>query len=313
MYGLVLVFYRIKQPQAVAIARALRTSLLEKPSESTKETFMSIDNSNLRIDDEFERLIPPLLHDEYRQLEDQLLREGCRDRLRVWYPNDGKEGPLLVDGHNRYRICLQHRLHFDVTEIELGSRESALLWIEQNQLGRRNLNDDQRATMAESVRRRIAKRNVAERNAANRNGDVLVDASNTTKKNSRKEVAERYNVPEKKLRHAKVIADAKEEEGSVRDVAVAVDTKVRAGEMSLVQAKREIEEKEKEKIFEAKLKAPVARPNGAAMVACQLMSESIKALAAKADFIRVKSSITPDQFDSCIRILERFATAWTSP
>lgn len=38
----------------------------------------------LRIDPEFKNLIRPLRREEYRQLELNLVREGCREDIVVW-------------------------------------------------------------------------------------------------------------------------------------------------------------------------------------------------------------------------------------
>ena len=50
----------------------------------------------LRIDNDFASLIPPLTDEEYTHLEQSIIAEGCRDALVVW--ND-----TIVDGHHRYR------------------------------------------------------------------------------------------------------------------------------------------------------------------------------------------------------------------
>ena len=53
---------------------------------------------NLKIDPEFQSQIPPLTDDEYKQLEENILREGkLLSPLIVW-------NNTLVDGHNRYAI-----------------------------------------------------------------------------------------------------------------------------------------------------------------------------------------------------------------
>jgi len=67
------------------------------------------------INKEFADLIPPLSSDEYEQLEQNLLVEGCRDRLVVW-------GNLLVDGHNRLEICTRHNIQYEVTELHFTGR-----------------------------------------------------------------------------------------------------------------------------------------------------------------------------------------------
>jgi hypothetical protein len=67
----------------------------------------------------------------------------------------------LLDGYNRLDICQRLKLPYETVEVVLASREHALLWIEENQLGRRNLSDDQRAAILDRVverRSEIAKK-----------------------------------------------------------------------------------------------------------------------------------------------------------
>ena len=92
---------------------------------------------SLIIDPRFKNLIPPLQRTEYLQLEENLLADGCRDPLVVWRGT-------LVDGHNRYEICMRHRIPFSVTEVDFYCREEAIAWICANQLGRRNLSEGTR-------------------------------------------------------------------------------------------------------------------------------------------------------------------------
>ena len=63
--------------------------------------------SRIVIDDEFKNLIPALLPDEYKLLEANIVRDGCREPLSVW------KG-ILVDGHNRHRICTKHGIKFEL-------------------------------------------------------------------------------------------------------------------------------------------------------------------------------------------------------
>ena len=46
---------------------------------------------------------------------------------------------ILIDGHNRYEICTQHDIPFNVIYKEFASREEALIWIISTQVSRRNL------------------------------------------------------------------------------------------------------------------------------------------------------------------------------
>ncbi len=84
--------------------------------------------------------IPALSKEEYQQLEKNLLEEGCRDPLVVW--EAGSE-LVLVDGFNRYKICTQHRIPFQVEKRQFKDEEEAKDYMINNQLGRRNLHPDQ--------------------------------------------------------------------------------------------------------------------------------------------------------------------------
>lgn len=97
---------------------------------------------NIVVDPEFQALIPPLTPEEYADLTDNLLRDGCRDPLSLW-------GDVLIDGHNRYEICTKRGITFQAVQIAgFESRDDAKLWIGCNQLGRRNLSGFQRAELA---------------------------------------------------------------------------------------------------------------------------------------------------------------------
>ena len=101
---------------------------------------------SIKIDKEFESLIPPLSAEEFQQLEENCLRDGIRDALIVW-EQDGND--ILIDGHNRFRIVGKHpTLHFNIRRMEFADRDAAKLWIIRNQLGRRNLDAPQRCELA---------------------------------------------------------------------------------------------------------------------------------------------------------------------
>lgn len=91
----------------------------------------------MKIDNEFKSLIPALTDDERRGLEESLKAEGCRDALVLW-------GDILIDGHNRYEICTKYNISYKTVQKDFDSRNAVKLWMMQNQLSRRNLNDFQR-------------------------------------------------------------------------------------------------------------------------------------------------------------------------
>lgn len=91
----------------------------------------------LKIDSEFRKLIPPLSPDELRLLEENIVRDGCREPLCVWYNT-------ILDGHNRYEICTRLQIPFAIQRVYPKNREEAIAWICTNQLGRRNISDETR-------------------------------------------------------------------------------------------------------------------------------------------------------------------------
>jgi len=105
--------------------------------------------TSITIDEEFRALIAPLKIDELGLLEAAIVEaDGATDPLKTW-------NGLLLDGHHRFKICERLGLPYTTVEVEgIEDREQALRWIETNQLGRRNLSLDQRATIALRVMQR---------------------------------------------------------------------------------------------------------------------------------------------------------------
>lgn len=95
--------------------------------------------TDLKIDPEFQNMIPPLTGEEFAQLEENILEDGIvLTPLIVW-------AGIIVDGHNRYKIIQAHpKLTFSTYEKDFDSRCEALSWICKNQLGRRNLTPQQK-------------------------------------------------------------------------------------------------------------------------------------------------------------------------
>ena len=72
------------------------------------------------------------------------------ESYRQWRDEDGgllelfeDEWPcILIDGHNRYEICTRLELPFETVFKDFAGRDDAIEWMEDNQLGRRNLKPD---------------------------------------------------------------------------------------------------------------------------------------------------------------------------
>lgn len=95
--------------------------------------------SSLKIDPEFSAQILPLSFEELQQLEMNMIRDGkLTDPIIVW-------NKTILDGHNRYNILWKHSfIEYEIKEMEFSSRQEALIWICNHQLGRRNLTPERR-------------------------------------------------------------------------------------------------------------------------------------------------------------------------
>ena len=103
----------------------------------------------LKIDPEISELLFPLTVEEYQELERSLREEGCREALIVW-------NGILLDGHNRYEICNEYNIPYEVIEKEFPDRSSAILWVYRNQCGRRNLTIGQKSELASRLKAMMA-------------------------------------------------------------------------------------------------------------------------------------------------------------
>ena len=110
----------------------------------------------MKIDKEFQGLIPSLTEDEYQQLEANIIADGCRDALVTW-------NGILIDGHNRYRICQENDIPFATISKDFPDREAVIEWIIRNQFGRRNLTPFQRAELALKLKPVVEKKAEADR------------------------------------------------------------------------------------------------------------------------------------------------------
>ena len=206
------------------------------------------------IDPEFQRLIPPISPEEYTQLEANIIRDGCQEPLCFW-------DDILIDGHNRYKICTKHGLPYKTAMLKFDSREHVKAWIGERQLGRRNLSDGQRALVWNDLRAARSQITRAKQAAeasrvavAVRSGapKPTVEAKSSPTVRVREAIAEEAGIPVRMIRYAQEIAEAPQkiekqvEAGKItateakKRIAVAteVETLARAGTVTLVDAKK---------------------------------------------------------------------------
>jgi ParB-like chromosome segregation protein Spo0J len=198
----------------------------------------------IQIDPEFQAMIPPLADEERRQLEANLVAEGCRDALIVW-PHEGKQ--VLIDGHNRYEICTRLGIEFKTTEKEFESKDAAKIWMIDNQKGRRNLTDGWKWELAQAKKKILEARGKEnQRQSLGPKNKGLSKVDKPLEHNTQQELAKELNWSTGKVAMAdKVWKDAKPE----------IKEKVRQGEVSINQAYQEVRKEEKKQKQEEVLHA----------------------------------------------------------
>lgn len=94
------------------------------------------------IEPEFRDKIPPLSADEFAKLEENILADGeVREPLVLW-------NNTIIDGHHRWAIIQKHpEIPYKVKHMEFADKWAAVVWMCRNQLGRRNVTDEQKTVL----------------------------------------------------------------------------------------------------------------------------------------------------------------------
>lgn len=189
----------------------------------------------LKIKQEFKQLIPPLLKEEYAELEKSILNEGVRDNILTW-------NEYIIDGHNRYEIATKHNIQFQVEKMQFEDENEVKIWMINNQFGRRNLSNYQKSVLAlelESVFKEKAKENLSKAGSSYSPKEPFQKSENLPieKVNTTKEVAKVANVSHDTIAKVKKIQEKATPE---------VKEKLSIGEISINQAFKEIKKEEKQ-------------------------------------------------------------------
>jgi DNA modification methylase len=186
----------------------------------------------MQIKDEFKKLIPALSVEEFKQLEQNCLAEGIREKIITW-------NGFIIDGHNRFEIATRWNLEYESESKRFKDENEVKEWMINNQFGRRNLSNYQRSVLAlelESVFSAKAKENLklSEGKGKQISAEVKVAPIET-----RKELAKVANVSHDTIAKVKVI-----EAKATQEVKAQLST----GEVSINQAYKEIKKEEKNQI-----------------------------------------------------------------
>ena len=182
----------------------------------------------LKIKNEFKELIPPLSIDEFKQLETNVLEEGIRDKIITW-------NGFIIDGHNRYEIAQKWDLDFEVEERHFDNENDVILWMIDNQNGRRNLTDGWKYKL-EQIKKGILLKKGKKTQGTRTDLLSIVDKRLEPKHNTQKEIAKSLNWSTGKVAMADVV---------FKKATPELEKKVLSNEVTINQAYQEIKKEEK--------------------------------------------------------------------
>jgi len=187
------------------------------------------ENNMIEIKQEFKDLIPPLTKEEFKQLENNCMSEGIREKILTW-------NGFIIDGHNRYEIATRWDLDFETENKHFESEEAVKEWMILNQFGRRNLSNYQRSVLALELEE-VFSLKAKEKQKGGQGGVLLKQNSAEAKPiETRKELSKVASVSHDTIAKVKKIQEKAPEE---------VKAKLRTGEVSINAAYKEIKKEEK--------------------------------------------------------------------
>lgn len=126
---------------------------------NTGTIYSSTDRSPVVLP-EMADLLPPLTGEQIAALESDLLKNGCYSPIIV------NEDMVIIDGHNRQRLCEQHGLPYQMAVFSFEDLLEAKQWALETQKGRRNLDKWELGKIALKLKPEVEARAKANQSAA---------------------------------------------------------------------------------------------------------------------------------------------------
>jgi len=189
----------------------------------------------MEIKEEFKKLIPPLTTEEFKQLEDNCLAEGIREKILTW-------NGFIIDGHNRFEIATRWNLEYETENKYFKDEVDVKIWMAYNQLGRRNLMDFVKGELYSTIEELEKEKGKKKKTQTLKQGSKKPDMSTidkTVTHNTREIVSKKLGWSTGKKAMFDVIKKKAPEE---------VKAKLRTGEVSINAAYKEIKKEEKKAV-----------------------------------------------------------------
>ena len=187
---------------------------------------------------EMAELLPPLTGEQLAALETDILKNGCYSPVIV------NEDMVIIDGHNRQRLCEQHGLPYQMAVFSFETMLEAKQWALDTQKGRRNLDKWELGKIALRLKPDIEAR--AKENMGTRT-DLLTTLSEgqppAPPVNTRKELADTVGIGEVTM--GKVMQIDEHAPAAVKEALDSGDLSINQG-YNITQQVRELPEEQRE-------------------------------------------------------------------
>jgi 16S rRNA G966 N2-methylase RsmD len=183
----------------------------------------------IQIKDEFKKLIPALTAEEFKQLEQNCLDEGIREKIITW-------NGFIIDGHNRYEIATRWNLEYETETKRFKDENEVKLWMIDNQNGRRNLTDGWKYKL-QQIKKEILLEKGKKTQGTRTDILSIVDKKLEPKHNTQKIIAKTLNWSTGKVAMADIV---------FKKATPELEEKVLNNEITINQAYKDIKKEEKQ-------------------------------------------------------------------
>ena len=191
---------------------------------------------------ELAELLPPLTGEQLAALEADLLKNGCYSPIIV------NEDMVIIDGHNRQRLCEEHGIPYKMAVFSFEDLLEAKRWAIENQRGRRNLEKWELGKIALKLKPEIEAKAKANQSAAggDKFGEKPLSATlpeAVSSVDTRKELAEAVGLGERTM--GKVMQIDEHAPSAVKEALDSGDLSVNQG-YNITRQVQELPEEERE-------------------------------------------------------------------
>ena len=191
---------------------------------------------------ELAELLPPLTGEQLAALEADLLKTGCYSPIIV------NEDMVIIDGHNRQRLCEKHGIPYKMAVFSFEDLLEAKRWAIENQRGRRNLEKWELGKIALKLKPEIEAKAKANQSAAggDKFGEKPLSATlpeAVSSVDTRKELAEAVGLGERTM--GKVMQIDEHAPSAVKEALDSGDLSVNQG-YNITRQVQELPEEERE-------------------------------------------------------------------